>query len=284
MDSFIYYVYLVCFLLTGLAIGSFINVVIYRLPMSVLPQYTPDGELGVITLSWPPSHCPQCNTMILKRDNIPVLGWVLLKGRCRFCHKPIPAIYPITEFIFGLWFVAVYLFVYPDSGILYTLSLILFFSLLYAISMIDIQHYIIPDRLNYLLLWSGLLLSVTEVNRISPWSAVIGVCAIWCITYSVMYLYEAMKGQVGLGYGDVKLFAAIMPWIGVENIHYLILFSSMIGGAIFSFHALFKPRLTLYANGSHDEDELQKYIPLGPAICLSALIIFLLQGYRHSII
>lgn len=272
MLEFMYFFYLCCFMISGVCIGSFVNVVIYRLPLSLEVRNT-DSENSGVNLFWPPSHCPVCRNGILKRDNIPVLSWVLLKGRCRFCRSDIPVIYPLTELVHGVWFMSAFLIYYPQQPVYSVIPVVMLFALLYTISVIDIKHYLIPDVLNSMLLWTGLLLSVTKVTQITPLSSVTGVCIIWLITSSIMLLYEKLRGHPGLGGGDVKLFAAVIPWIGVEKMHFLIL-SSCLTGVVFMLWF----RLSGNA-GRHNRDvcELrsQGYIPFGPAICLSAFFLFL---------
>lgn len=272
MAEFIYYFYLCCFLISGVCIGSFINVVIYRLPLSLYIRDS-DLESSDLNLFWPPSHCPVCQKGILKRDNIPVLSWLLLKGRCRFCRSDISVFYPLTEFIHGVWFTAAFLIYYPQQPVYSIIPVAMLFALLYTISVIDIKHYIIPDSLNSLLLWAGLLLSVTKVTQISPLSAVTGVCIIWLVTSSVMLLYEKFRKHPGLGGGDVKLFAAAMPWVGVEKMHFLILSSCLTGVGFMLWFRLSGKADQYY----RDVCELrsQGYIPFGPAICLSAFFLFL---------
>ncbi|WP_370619538.1 A24 family peptidase [Citrobacter meridianamericanus] len=276
MDNFLYYFYLTCFLLVGLSVGSFINVVIYRLPLKTLHQQA-DDDVGIISLSWPPSHCPQCNAMILNRDNVPLFSWIMLKGRCRFCQAPIPLIYPMTELIHGLWFFLGFIFLFTGNNLLSLLPVLVLFCTLYAITIIDIRHYIIPDPLNYFLLWSGMVFSVTGITAVSPLSAVMGVCVIWLVTHALMFAYERIRKVDGLGGGDVKLFAAVMPWVGIENIHVLLLLSSCTGLAII---VLYKYLIKIDFNHQKNiENTNCEYIPFGPAISFSVLYIFL----RHCL-
>lgn len=275
MTEFMFYFYLCCFTMSGICIGSFVSVVIYRLPLSLNIRCL-DIKNADINLLWPPSHCPVCKKNIFKRDNIPVLSWLLLKGRCRFCRSDIPFIYPLTEFVHGVWFAAAFLIYYPQQPVYSVIPVVMLFALLYTISVIDIKHYIIPDTLNTLLLWIGLLLSVTKVIQVSPLSAVTGVCTIWLVTSSIMLLYDKFRKHPGLGGGDVKLFAAVMPWVGVEKMHFLILLSCLAGVGIILWFRLFG------RTDRHGRDvcELrsQGYIPFGPAICMSAFFLFLISS------
>lgn len=278
MESFMYLFYLILFLLVGLSVGSFINVVIYRLPLTLGFQQIGEQEKE-IGLSWPPSHCPQCNAMILKRDNVPLFSWIFLRGKCRSCKEPIPVIYPLTELIHGLWFIGVFLLLFKQNDALSVLPVILLPCILYIIAVIDFKNYIIPDSLNYFLLWSGMVFSVTGINAVSPLSAVTGVCVIWAITYTIMAVYERIKCTTGLGGGDVKLFSAVMPWIGIEKIHYLILLSSATGLVIVLVYKYSKGLLC--NNKVVLDDDNGQYVPFGPAICLSALYLFMLQTFMH---
>ncbi|EBZ5135131.1 prepilin peptidase, partial [Salmonella enterica subsp. enterica serovar Saintpaul] len=142
--------YLVFFLLcmfTGMCVGSFMNVIIYRLPRMLYGDFQASESFS---LAWPPSHCPVCRSRIKFYDNIPVVSWLVLQGKCRSCRTRIPVVYPLTEAVTGLWFAGVYLYLAGPVNTLLTFSgaagllpPLTLFCLLYCITVIDFRHYLI---------------------------------------------------------------------------------------------------------------------------------------------
>lgn len=166
-------------------------------------------------LCFPGSHCNHCQQRLLWRDALPLVSWPGLKGRCRFCHRAFGAESVVIEWLFALLCLLV-LQSFDHSA--EAIFIITASGLLLLVAAIDRRHFCIPDPLNYLLLWSGLFhatLSGTETTAI--WGAVAGYCALWLLAWS----YRQMRGYEGLGYGDIKLFAALgaccgwqaLPWI-----------------------------------------------------------------------
>ncbi|WP_059217837.1 prepilin peptidase [Escherichia albertii] len=252
-------------LIIGLCVGSFLNVVIYRIPLSLInPPY------GIFNIAWPPSHCTNCNNKILKRDNIPVVSWVLLKGKCRFCGSVISSRYPIIEFTTGVIFsiLGSYLLFNFDINIFFVT--LFFFSVLLCLAIIDIDHLLLPDCLVFTLLWTGMLVSAFELSTISLKDAVIGVCGTWISLSTIVQLFTLIRKKEGLGGGDIKLISALAAWIGWYQIPLLLVFSSIIGGIMF----ITMKRKIVNNHGIH-----LKYtyvIPFGPAIALSVFFIYLL--------
>lgn len=218
-------------LIVGLVIGSFLNVVIYRLPLMVLSQYEGDEGAKSVNLWWPPSHCPQCEKPVLKRDNIPVISWLLLKGKCRFCNNGISLQYPVTEAVVGLWFFVMSFYLFPNISVTEFVFCMGFFSILYTLAVIDIKTLFLPDPLVFMLLWGGILASVFGIIPVKPQQCILGVVVSWALMYSVMTLYKKFRHQDGLGYGDVKLYAAVSAWLGLDFIPELIFISAVLGGS-----------------------------------------------------
>lgn len=257
-------------LLLGLLMGSFLNVVIYRLPMMLLRDTADEDTLHASTdvnLWWPPSHCPVCNNNIKPWDNIPVLSWVLLRGKCRFCHCTIPFQYPLSEGLMGVGYFMLVFFYYPHLSLVQLLFLAFFGSLLYTLAMIDSKTFLLPDSLVYLLLWAGLIASVRNIIPVSPRDSIMGAVFIWIFTWLIAQGYSWITGREGFGFGDVKLFAACAAWLGNEHIASLMLGSAALG-AIFFLLRWFGRRKAI-----HTKNDPDNYLPFGPAIAITAFII-----------
>ena len=221
-------------LILGLLVGSFLNVVIYRLPIMMQreweqqcrelianegqPQYNPADQLKAtkaFNLLTPRSRCSSCETPIAPWHNIPLLGWVILRGKCHHCRAPISARYPLVELATGLLSaLVVWKFgVTPAAGV----SLILMWSLI-SLSLIDYDHQLLPDNINYFLLWSGLVLALFyPISEGLPFadlrSSVAGALLGYLSLWSVYWLFKLITGKEGMGYGDFKLLAALGAWL-----------------------------------------------------------------------
>lgn len=222
--------------LFGLIIGSFLNVVVARLPRMLHKawaeqcheyiQQKPTTELPKpYNLMLPRSHCPQCNHTISAIDNIPVLSFLLLKGRCRHCQARISWRYPIIEMITALLsLVVAYRFGFTWQTFT---ALILTWSLV-VITLIDLQEQLIPDDITLPLLWFGLLLN-TQSLFTSLQSAVIGAMVGYLFLWGVYWLFKLLTGKEGMGYGDFKLLAMLGAWLGWQALPVIILLSSIVG-------------------------------------------------------
>jgi len=274
MITFYLWFYPFMALIFGLFIGSFINVLIYRLPLMIFAQCGTEPDAVKVSLWWPPSHCPACGARVLKRDNIPVLSWLWLKGKCRHCESAISAQYLISEILCAVFFTGMAIIALPQFTEVQICSFFLYFCLLYSLSVIDFQHLILPDSLVSLLLWSGLLCSVSGITDIEPRSAIFGAVAAWLLLYVVMAAYKKLRGREGLGYGDVKLLAAITAWLGMEKIPELIIGSAASGIMVYLLCTLLNQRRSL----NEDNPTAEKhYIPFGPSICMAGLVIFFIE-------
>lgn len=272
MDGlFVNYFFLIFSLIAGLMVGSFLNVVIYRLPKMLFSQFE-GNHTRSFNLCWPSSHCPVCEKLLLKRDNIPVFSWLVLKGKCRHCRTGIPAGYLICEVTVGLWFSLMAWYMLPHITVTEFIFSMGFFSVLYALAMIDIKHRILPDSLVYILLWGGLLASVMDIIPVSPLNSILGVIVSWVVMLSVLELYKKIRGQDGLGNGDVKLYSAISAWLGLDLLPQLILISSVIGCVFYLVVRVYYSAILRVSENPFITEN--KAIPFGPAIALAALILF----------
>ncbi|MCU7892031.1 MAG: A24 family peptidase [Candidatus Thiodiazotropha sp. (ex Ustalcina ferruginea)] len=224
--------------LIGLSAGSFLNVVIHRLPRMMENQWRSDcAELNganetiepqPYNLSQPASHCPKCNHKIRAWENIPIISWLLLKGRCSACNTPISLRYPIIEAVTGILSLVVAL----HFGVTWTTlaALVLTWSLI-ALSMIDFDVQLLPDNMTLPLLWLGLLLSLMAIFT-DPRSAIIGAAAGYLSLWSVYQLFKRLTGKEGMGYGDFKLLAMLGAWLGWQYLPQIIMLSALVGAVV----------------------------------------------------
>ncbi|HSD61122.1 MAG TPA: A24 family peptidase [Burkholderiales bacterium] len=223
--------------LLGLMVGSFLNVVIHRLPkMMERAWQTQCAELRDESLPGAPrynlvtprSGCPHCGHPISAMENIPVLSYLVLKGRCAACRKPIGLRYPAVEALSGA--LSAYAAWHFGFGPAAAGALVLIWSLI-ALAFIDMDTQYLPDSITLPLLWAGLLLNLGGVFTSLP-SAVIGATAGYLTLWSVYWLFKLATGKEGMGYGDFKLLAALGAWLGWMMLPVVILLSSMVGAAV----------------------------------------------------
>jgi leader peptidase (prepilin peptidase)/N-methyltransferase len=222
----------------GLMIGSFLNVVIHRVPLMMERAWKLDSAetLGVpvdipppITLSTPRSRCPSCGHAITWYENIPVLSYLWLRGRCSACKTPISARYPAIELATGLLFGACGWHFGPVPSTLLWCGLV---ATLVALAFIDLDTQFLPDSLTLPLLWAGITASAlgwTPVPlKASIWGAIAGYMSLWFVYHA----YLLIRKQEGLGMGDFKLLAALGAWMGWQLIPSIILLSSAVGAVV----------------------------------------------------
>lgn len=221
----------------GLVVGSFLNVVIYRLPkmlehgwMAECAQLRGEEPLPAekLTLASPRSHCPSCGHGIAAWENIPIVSFLFLRGRCRACHARISLRYPLVEILSGvLSGYAIWHFGANWAGI----GALFFIWCMIALTFIDFDTQLLPDSITLPLLWAGLLLNLgstfTDLR-----SAVIGAAAGYLSLWSVYWAFKLATGKEGMGYGDFKLLAAIGAWLGWQMLPLTILASSMVGAVV----------------------------------------------------
>jgi leader peptidase (prepilin peptidase) / N-methyltransferase len=224
-------------MLLGLVAGSFLNVVIHRLPKMMERQWRDEcAELGgaepaaaePYNLVVPRSACPQCGHGITALENIPIASYIALGGRCSACKKAISLRYPIVEgFVAVLSGYVAWRFGFSTA----MFGALLFVWAMVALGFIDLDTFYLPDSINLPLLWAGLLFNTGAVF-IDLRSAVIGAAAGYIALWSVYWIFKLATGKEGMGYGDFKLLAAIGAWLGWKMLPLVILLSSVVGAVI----------------------------------------------------
>jgi len=238
--------------LLGLIVGSFLNVVIYRLPIilerewksqavevlstgSVPPDASPVTPPERFTLSTPRSACPNCKAPITALQNIPVVSWLLLRGRCASCNARISARYPLVELTTGT--LSAWVAWHFGFGASAACALLVTWSLI-ALTGIDIDHQLLPDNITVPLMWAGLLSAVVigpipgAAMPVSPTDAVIGAAAGYTSLWLVFHAFKLVTGKEGMGYGDFKLFAALGAWLGWKVLPLVIVLSAATGAIL----------------------------------------------------
>ncbi|HAT1550042.1 TPA: prepilin peptidase [Aeromonas hydrophila] len=256
--------------LFSLMIGSFLNVVIHRLPIMLErewqaeylgyfnPETQPQQEERY-NLMVPRSACPHCGHAITAIENIPLLSWLWLKGRCRECQAPISARYPLVELLTALLSLVVAATYPPGWGLLAALLLT---WVLVALTFIDLDKMLLPDQLTLPLLWGGLLFNLT--GGFAPLAdAVIGAMAGYLVLWSLYWAFKLLTGKEGMGYGDFKLLAALGAWLGWQALPIVLLLSSLVGAFI---------GIALILLRNHHQN---KPIPFGPYLAIAGWIALL---------
>jgi leader peptidase (prepilin peptidase)/N-methyltransferase len=239
--------------LFALSVGSFLNVVVYRLPLMILQ---PEKKLS---LALPRSHCPLCHNALRKRDNIPLLSWLALRGRCHHCAHPISVRYPATELatlilsLFLAWLL-------PWDTTL--LAALLLCWMLLALTLIDMEHQLLPDALTLSLLWLGLVLQALawlpgSLND-AVLGAAIGYLALWLLATG----YRYWRGIDALGLGDAKLLAALGAWLGWQMLPTVLLIAA--GGGI----------VTVILRALLFKRPLHQPLPFGPMLAFAGALMF----------
>jgi leader peptidase (prepilin peptidase) / N-methyltransferase len=247
----------------GLLIGSFLNVVIHRMPImmdnelraecaALAAQDAPDledsgGEIPappVYNIVTPRSACPHCKAPITALQNIPVVSWLVLRGQCASCRAPISKRYPLVELATGILsgFIA-----WRFGFGLAAVAALAFTWFLIALTMIDFDTQYLPDALTYPLLWLGLILSLWHpvwgdgAAPVGPRDSIIGAVAGYVSLWSVYWAFKLLTGKEGMGYGDFKLFAALGAWLGWQMLLPIIVFASGVG-AIVGLYVMYRQR------------------------------------------
>lgn len=224
-------------LLLGLAVGSFLNVVIYRLPIIMerewqaqcaeLRHETP-SPAEALTLATPRSRCPHCGHAIGALENIPVISYLLLRGRCRGCSAAISIRYPLIEALTALLFGLAAWKLGPSAA---AAGALVFIAAAIALTFIDVDKQLLPDDITLPLLWAGLLFNLFGVFT-DLRSAVVGAMAGYLALWFVYWGFKLATGKEGMGYGDFKLLAAIGAWLGWQVLPLTILLSSLVGAIV----------------------------------------------------
>ncbi len=265
--------YSICAGALGLVVGSFLNVVIYRLPIMLNQEWqheyqlctakvgTKKEENETFNLLYPASHCPNCQKPVPVWANIPLLGYLFLKGKCVSCKKSISLRYPLIEIITALISILLvqhFGFTWQSlSGLVFSWSLI-------ALTVIDIDHQLLPDAITFPLLWIGLLLSLFKLHT-NAHDAIIGAVLGYLCLWSVAKLFKIIRKKDGMGQGDFKLLAVLGAWLGWQALPALVLIAALLG-LISSIGFLFTKPYSQYQN---------LCIPFGPYLSLAGLIMLL---------
>jgi leader peptidase (prepilin peptidase)/N-methyltransferase len=223
--------------LFGLLVGSFLNVVIHRLPKMMEADWQAQcaelrGEAATAAVPYnlwrPRSACPQCGHAITALENIPLLSWLWLRGRCSACGTPISARYPLVELLTALLSAAV---AWKWGWSVHTIGALLLVWMLVALAFIDFDTTLLPDSITLPLLWLGLLFNL-HGHFAGLSDAVIGAIAGYLVLWSVYWLFKLVTGKEGMGYGDFKLLAALGAWLGWQLLPVTILLSSVVGAVV----------------------------------------------------
>ena len=261
----------------ALLVGSFLNVVIYRLPIMMYREWheqcqelqeseTPELPEQPFNLVVPRSACPNCGTRISAWQNVPVISFLLLRGRCAGCKQKISARYPLIELLTAV--LAAVCALRMGFGIEALLAIGLTFALV-AISLIDYDHQLIPDSIVIPLVWVGLALSLFHGQVggtylfVSPVDSIIGAIAGYLSLWSVYQVFKLLTGKEGMGYGDFKLLAALGAWLGWQSLHLVILFSAVVGAVFGIAMIVFRGR------------DRQLPIPFGPYLAAAGWVTML---------
>ncbi|ARB46794.1 prepilin peptidase [Alloalcanivorax xenomutans] len=253
----------------GLLVGSFLNVVIHRVPRMMERTWRreaqevlelPIEETSPYNLVVPRSRCPHCDHAIRWHENIPVVSWLLLKGRCSACGQGISARYPLVELLSAL-IAAVCAWQFGYGG---WLIFVLFASFtLLALAAIDLDTTLLPDAMTFPLLWAGLLAALLGISPVALPDAVVGAMAGYLSLWSLYWVFKLVTGKEGMGYGDFKLLAALGAWLGWQYLPLVILLSSVVG--------------LVFAIGMMARGGLKKGqgIPFGPYLAIAGWIALL---------
>ena len=257
--------------LLSLFVGSFLNVVIHRLPRMMEREWlfqaadlrgeTP-AQLEPFNLATPRSRCPHCGTQIAALDNVPLFSYLILGGRCRHCKAPISVRYPVVESLTALVSAYAAWHFGPSTA---AVGAILFLWAMVALTFIDLDTQLLPDSLTLPLLWLGLLFNLGGTFARLP-DAVVGAVAGYLALWSVYWLFKLATGKEGMGYGDFKLLAAIGAWLGWQMLPLTILLSSAVGAVV---------GIALIVFGRHGRSVP---IPFGPYLAAAGVLALFFGG------
>ena len=251
----------------GLLVGSFLNVVILRVPAGMFHEWRcqcnellelNESELTDIppNIFWNRSRCPGCGHVITALENIPLLSYIFLSGKCASCKQKISIRYPVIEAVTALSYVAIAWYFGPTVQALAAMVLVAF---LIALTGIDVDHQLLPDSMTLPLIWMGLFLSLFNVF-VDPVTSIIGALAGYFTLWSIFQLFKLLTGKEGMGYGDFKLLAALGAWMGWQMLPLIVLLSSVVGAAF---------GITLIILRRHQSDQP---MPFGPFIAAAGWI------------
>lgn len=263
-------------ILLGLLVGSFLNVVIHRLPIMMEQTWRKElaemneqtVEEGTYNLITPRSACPQCGHQITALENIPVISWLFLKGKCSGCGTPISKRYPAIELLTGV--LAGLLIAWFGPTLQGAAALVLLFFLI-PLTFIDADTQLLPDDLTLPLLWAGLLFNLNGTFAALN-DAVIGAVAGYLILWSIYWAFKLLTGKEGMGYGDFKLLAALGAWMGWQMLPIILLLSSVVGVII---------GLSQIAMSRMNQGQT---MPFGPYLCCAGLVALLVGNRIYGLL
>lgn len=224
--------------LLGLLVGSFLNVVVYRLPIMLERRWQAESRTlleledkpePLFNLVVPRSACPHCQHQIAWYENIPVVSWLVLSGKCSDCKKPISKRYPLVELASAL---VAGVCAWQLGASLWLVAVLCLSWTLLALALIDFDTTLLPDAMTLPLLWAGLLLSAFHLSPVPLFDAVIGAAAGYLVLWGVFWLFKLLTGKEGMGYGDFKLLGALGAWLGWQYLPLVILLSSLVGAVV----------------------------------------------------
>lgn len=263
--------YITLVFIISLMVGSFLNVVIYRLPImmerswqqefqnyfqSTQQSTSIDENLERFDLVKPDSTCPNCGHRIRAWENIPVISWLMLRGKCAKCSAAISIRYPLVEL--GTALLSVWVASFFGFGVASLVAVVVTWMLI-AMTFIDIDKMLLPDELTLPLLWLGLIISLREVF-VTPADAIIGAAAGYLSLWSVYWGFKLLTGKEGMGYGDFKLLAALGAFTGWQGLPTIVILSSLVGAVVGITLILLK------------KNESSQAIPFGPYLALAGWI------------
>lgn len=282
------FAYGILFFILGLCLASFFNVVIYRIPYMIEQQnakeikfwfseknisFPPSLEplLLPFNLSFPASHCSTCKTPLKWYHNIPIISYLLLKGKCSYCSSHISLQYPLVEILGGLVLLATYLIFIPQGIFVFVAATILV-SLSFCLIVLDFKLYLLPDNIIYALLWIGLFLTCFNVSilSISIQDSILGLIGGYTALWLISSVGEFVKKMQVMGENDPKLLAALGVFVGLKGVIFVALFSPFIGIFIWLLYKMLKKDTNM--------------IPYGPALIFSTFFyIFYGNVFLHFI-
>lgn len=254
----------IIYLIFGLCVGSLINMMVYRIPIILKLRNQPHLQFKSFNLCLPRSHCPRCGHIIAWYNNLPLLSYIFNKGRCAYCKTWISLRYPLIELSYTGLFCGFSL-LHPE--LIKTIPVAWFIALIMIQIFIDLEYMILPDIINYLLLWSGLL--INAFNIFCPlFDAVYGAAFGYLGLWGFYHCYEKLSGKRGFGYGDFKLFAGLGAWIGYTKLLSCLFLSAAIG-LLYGIIFMLKTK----------QPSKDTPIPFGPALAISGLIMLSLPNH-----
>ena len=248
----------------GIAVGSFLNVVIYRMPKALFPEgaseVSESRSSPFACLFSPPSTTPCCGKTISWHDNLPIVSWLWLRAKCRYCTKSISVRYIGVELVTGLSFAWAFI-QFGQTWI--TIFYCCFFALLIVLFCIDLETFYLPDYFTYSVLWLGLFGSAMDILPLMPVDAILGACIGYSLPWAVNFLYRFWRRRDGFGGGDFKLLAALGAWLGASTIIPILAIASVL--ALLAMGAVILMRKEKFS--------LERMLPFGPFLILAGVLV-----------